>query len=101
MALTPEEKKVLNTLGFLLPETPISIEAENLLRNFICRVSERIDQLCRSPEVVQREIIIRKKVLLTIKEDTDVSFFEKNYLISKGWNPELFETHYLSMSCDN
>ena len=43
MALTPEEKKVLNTLGFLLPETPISIEAENLLRNVICRVSERIE----------------------------------------------------------
>ena len=93
MALTPEEKKVLNTLGFLLPETPISIEAENLLRNVICRVSERIEQLCRSPETVQREIIIRKKIALTVKEDTDVSFFEKDYLVSKGWNPELFETH--------
>jgi hypothetical protein len=93
MALTPEEKKVLNTLGFLLPETPISIEAENLLRNVICRVSERIGQLCRFPEVIQREIIIRRRerVMLTVKEDTDISFFEKNYLISKGWNPEIFK----------
>ena len=93
MALTPEEKKVLNTLGFLLPETPLSIEAENLLRNVICRVSERIGQLCRFPEVIQREIIIRRKerVMLTVKEDTDISFFEKNYLISKGWNPEIFK----------
>ena len=92
MALTPEEKKVLNTLGFLLPETPISIEAENLLRNVICRVSEHIGQLCRFPEVIQREIIIRRKrVMLTVKEDTDISFFEKNYLISKGWNPEIFK----------
>ena len=93
MALTPEEKKVLNTLGFLLPETPLSIEAENLLRNVICRVSERIGQLCRFPEVVQREIIIRRRerVMLTVKEDTDISFFEKNYLISKGWNPEIFK----------
>ena len=93
MALTPEEKKVLNTLGFLLPETPLSIEAENLLRNVICRVSERIGQLCRFPEVIQREIIIRRRerVMLTVKEDTDISFFEKNYLISKGWNPEIFK----------
>ena len=32
----------------------------------------------------------RGKSMLGVKSDRDVSYFEKQYLISKGWNPELF-----------
>ena len=36
------------------------------------------------------EQTIRGKSMLDIKSDRDVSYPEKQYLISKGWNPELF-----------
>lgn len=36
------------------------------------------------------EHVMRRKVMVGMKSDCDVSYYEIGYLISKGWNPELF-----------
>ena len=37
------------------------------------------------------EHAMRGKVMFGIKSDCDVSYYEAEYLVSKGWNPEIFE----------
>ena len=37
------------------------------------------------------EHTMRGKVMFGIKSDCDVSYYEAEYLVSKGWNPEIFK----------
>ena len=37
------------------------------------------------------EHAMREKVMFGIKSDCDVSYYEAEYLVSKGWNPEIFK----------
>ena len=61
---------------------------------------EYLDNLKKQEEILSRDpgALFRGKCMLYIKEDTDVSPVEKDYLISKGWDLELFETYHIPMS---
>ena len=39
------------------------------------------------------EHVMRRKVMVGMKSDCDVSYYEAEYLVSKGWNPEIFKDY--------
>ena len=97
MNLTRAEKEQLESVGIqcirVSGNSPIEQALEENVRRFN-EIRESIDpllSLVMAISGITTEHPGRGKSMLGVKSDRDVSYFEKQYLISKGWDARLFE----------
>ena len=73
----------------------INSPTESYVAHLQHRFLKYLEYLEKSKETVavNPRDICKERAMFGIKSNTNVSPLEEEYLISKGWNPELFETH--------
>ena len=97
MKLTRAEKEQLENAGIqciqVSGNSPIEQALEENIQKFNEIEETSLDSLIRDLTNLNNafEHAMRGKVMFGMKSDCDVVGGEAEYLISKGWNPELFE----------
>ena len=96
MKLTRAEKEQLENAGIqciqVSGNSPIEQALEENIQKFNEIEETSLDPLIRDLTNLNNifEHVMRRKVMVGMKSDCDVSYYEAEYLVSKGWNPELF-----------
>ena len=96
MRLTRAEKEQLENAGIqciqVSGNSPIEQALEENIQKFNEIEETSLDPLIRDLTNLNNifEHVMRRKVMVGMKSDCDVSYYEAEYLVSKGWNPELF-----------
>ena len=96
MKLTQAEKEQLESVGIqcirVSENSPIEQALEENIQKFNEIEETSLDSLIRDLTNLNNafEHAMRGKVMFDMKSDCDVVGGEAEYLISKGWNPELF-----------
>lgn len=97
MNLTQAEKEQLESVGIqcirVSENSPIEQALEENIQKFNEIEETSLDSLIRDLVDLNNalEHAMRGKVMFGIKSDCDVSYYEAEYLVSKGWNPEIFK----------
>lgn len=97
MKLTQAEKEQLESVGIqcirVSENSPIEQALEENIQKFNEIEETSLDSLIRDLTNLNNafEHAMRGKVMFGMKSDCDVVGGEAEYLISKGWNPEIFK----------
>ena len=97
MNLTQTQKEQLENAGIQCIQVSGDSPTEQALKENVRKfneIRETIDPLLSlvvDISGITTEYPSKGKSMLGVKSDCDVSYYEAEYLVSKGWNPELFQ----------
>ena len=93
MNLTQEEKEQLESVGIqciqVSKDSPTARSLEESVQKFLEEAFQAIVRDLSHLNTLYNQSL-RSKAMFGMKSDCDVSYYEAEYLVSKGWNPELF-----------
>ena len=102
MNLTRAEKEQLENAGIQCIQVSGNSPIEQALEENVRRFNEIKESIETSLDSLIRDLVdlnnalehaMRGKVMVGMKSDCDVSYYEAEYLVSKGWNPEIFKDY--------